>query len=130
MISATLHQWVASLGIDRETLERALGKSGVIVVARKPVAASDIFRAITGDKEAAMTRKLNAEAEAKERENRMASGEIVTVEEAAALYGRKIAALVQRLESLPSLVPGITFEQRQILAEQIELCKKMGREQD
>lgn len=129
MIAHTLYEWARELGTTRETLGKKLIQNGFQLQDREKISAKDIWLAMACDKEAAMTRKLNAEAEAKERENRKEAGEIVTVEEAAALYGRKIAALVQRLESLPSLVPGITLEQRQILAEQIELCKKQGREQ-
>lgn len=126
MIKATLHAWAESVGVTRETLKRALSNAGI--AREKEITAQEIITALTGDKEAAMTRKLNAEAEAKERENRLAAGEIVTIEEAESLYGKKIGALVQQLDSLPALIPGLTLAQRGVLVAKIEECKKQARE--
>jgi hypothetical protein len=128
MISNTLYEWAKCLRTTRETLGKKLESNGVRLTPKQKIPALDIFNAITGDKEAAMTRKLMAEAEEKERDNRIAAGEIITVEEAAALYGKKVSALVQNLEALSASVPGLTFEQRQILNQHIEMCKTMARE--
>jgi len=86
-----------------------------------------VLAGLAGGRSDAMTRKLTAESVRIERENRIAAGEIITVEEAATLYGKKVSALVQKLEAIPSLVPGITFEQRQILVGEIEQRKAEAR---
>jgi hypothetical protein len=126
-IEGTVYKWSNSLGIDRKTLTQSLSRSGRHVADSEKISARDVFKAITGDKEAAMTRKLLAEAEEKERNNRIAEGEIVTVEEAAQMYSGKIAALVQKMDSIPAIVPGLSLEQRQVLMREIEDCKQMGR---
>ncbi len=126
-LKATIHIWSNTIGIDRKTLTQALARSGKAVKDGEKIGAREVFEAITGDKEAAMTRKLNAEAECKERENRLAVGEIVTIEEAAALYGKKISALVQPLDALPALVPGLSLAQRGVLVSKIEAIKEQTR---
>ena len=128
MVSATLTMWSKSLGVDRQQIQRALTRNGVMTSDREEIQARDIFNAMTGDKEAAMTRKLLAEAEEKERDNRMASGEILTAEEADAKLGGKLTAVVQGLDALAALVPGLTLEQRQILVTQVESIKEKARQ--
>ena len=127
MIESTIHGWSEAIGIARETLVNALVKGGNNLQPGEKIPARMVFDAITGNKEAAATRKLLAEAEAQERENRMENGEIVTVEQAAEIYGRLVSALVQDLDSIPAMLPGLTFEQRQILTALIEGCKSKGR---
>ena len=127
MITGTIHEWANSIGIARETLETALSRAGIVTQPREQVPASSVFKSMTGDRDAAMTRKLNAEAESKERENRMEAGETITVESALEIYGKMVAALVQDLDSIVPLVPGLSLEQRQIATELIEKCKAKGR---
>jgi len=126
MISNNLHAWATSLGITRETIQRALSAAGIKYSGGK-IAARDVFTALTGDKEAAMTRKLNAEAEAKERENRIAEGDTIPMEEAVAIYGKKIFALVQQLDAIPALVPGLSLAQRGVLVSKLESIKEQAR---
>lgn len=122
----TLARAAAEFGVTRETIRRGLARDGA-----KPAtdySTREIFRAIGGDFRFESTRRQRAEADRIERENRLADGEIITVEEALAIYTGKVAALVQNLDALPSLVPGITLEQRQILVTHIEAAKKLARE--
>jgi hypothetical protein len=127
-VQASLTSWSRALGIDRQQLQRALARSGTPVETRDTISARDIFNALTGDKEAAMTRKLLAEAEEKERDNRIATGDILTAEDADQKLGAVVTSLVQSLDSLPALVPGLNLEQRQILVAQIEAVKEKGRQ--
>jgi hypothetical protein len=126
-ISGTVTAWSKAVGIDRQQLQRALSRNGVGFGERELIQAADIFKAITGDKETAMTRKILAEAEEKERANRIAVGELIAVEDAAANSIKVVGALVQDLDAMPSLVPGLTLEQRQILVGLIEACKEKAR---
>jgi hypothetical protein len=96
-IAATLTAWAASLGLDRLTLRNRLGKAGIEIKADEPIIAQHIYAAITGDKEAAMTRKLTAEAEEKERDNRVAAGELL---DAAAIEKKLWTDLLQPLRTL------------------------------
>lgn len=127
MIQHTLYEWSREIGKSRETIARALEQNGVKITPKSKIRGRDVFRAETGDKEAAMTRKLIAEAEEKERENRKAEGEILTVEEADAALGQIVTALTQGLDSLPALIPGLTGEQRQKLVAEIEKIKETAR---
>ena len=127
MITGTITAWALSIGITRETLVRALVAAGMNSKPKK-LSAREVFNALTGDKEAAMTRKLNAEAEAKERENRIAAGEVIDVESASQIYGKKIAALVQNLDAMPAMIPGLTLNQRTEMVSRIERVKQQARD--
>lgn len=96
-ISATLTAWAASLGLDRLTLRNRLGKAGIEIKPDEPIIAQHIYAAITGDKEMAMTRKLTAEAEAQERENRVEAGELL---DAAAIEKKLWNELLQPLRTV------------------------------
>lgn len=101
-ISATLTAWSASLGLDRTTLRNRLGKAGIEIKPDEPIIAQHIYAAITGDKDAAMTRKLTAEAESKERENREKAGELLdsaAIEKK--LWSDFLAGLKAEVEQLP-----------------------------
>lgn len=80
-IAHSLTAWAANVGLDRTTLRNRLGKAGITIAADEPIKALDVYRATTGDKDAAMTRKLTAEAEEKERDNRVAAGELLDASE-------------------------------------------------
>jgi hypothetical protein len=93
-----------------------------------------IHKALAGDKEAAMTRKLQAEADEQERENRVANGELIAVEKAAQIYGKKLQAMAQMLDSMGSqLDSSLAAESdpvkcRSIINNYAENIKRAGRE--
>jgi predicted site-specific integrase-resolvase len=79
---ATLAEWANRFGIDRQTLARSLTQAGAeMPEPHSKVDARTIFKAIVGDKDAEKRRLLRAQAEEKERENRLANKEIVIMPE-------------------------------------------------
>jgi hypothetical protein len=96
-ISATLHSWATSLGIHREALTLRLNRANIKFVTGTEIDAKDVFTAMTGDKDAAMTRKLTAEAEREERENRVAAGELL---DCAAIEKKLWSEMLQPLRTL------------------------------
>ncbi len=80
MISHTLQAWATAYGIERRTLETRLVRNGAKILGKNELyEAKEVFNAMYSDKEAAQTRKAMAEAEAQERENRIAEGELANL---------------------------------------------------
>jgi len=76
-ISATMTRWAVNLGMHRDALKRRLVESGIPFGDATELTAADVFKASHGDKEKALTRKLNADADDQERKNKVADGELL-----------------------------------------------------
>lgn len=103
-IKHSLTAWAKALGMSRDTIHKRLNKSGIQFESDVPITAMDIWTALSVDseKDAAMTRKLNAEAEARERENEKESGNLVSVPEMERLlWSRIYLPLKVELEQMP-----------------------------
>ena len=125
-IKWTINTAAAEFCVSKDTIRRGLNREGIEPA--ETYTTKEILRAMGGDFRFESTRRQRAEADRLERENRLADGEIVTVDEAAEVYGNKLAAIVQNLDSLPALVPGISLNQRQVLVEKIEAIKEQARQ--
>ena len=136
----TLTQAAQEFQSSQETLRKRLVAAGHEIPKGNPgkkgrqFTVLEIHHALAGDKEAAMTRKLQAEADEQERENRVANGELISVEQAAQVYGRKLGSMCQMLDAmgaqLDSRLAAATepVECRKIINEYCESVKKSGRE--
>lgn len=123
-------RWTLSLasvefGVSKDTIKRGLNREGI--ESAETYSTAEIVRSMGGDFRYESTRRQRAEADRLERENRIAAGEIVPIEEADDLYGKMVTALVQRLDSIPSLIPGITLAQKTTLREILESIKADAR---
>jgi len=106
-ISSTLFDWSMNLGIDSTTLKRRLNEQSIDYDPAS-LSAQQVFKAMYGDKEAAMTKKLLAESAKVERENRVADGELLelpAIEKK--LWVDLLAPLRLQLEQLPEQLAGI-----------------------
>jgi hypothetical protein len=75
-IEGSVTAWAVALGIHRDALKRRLFEAGIKFEAREDLTAKEVFDSFTGDKDKAMARKLNADADARERDNRKEAGEL------------------------------------------------------
>lgn len=106
-ISATLFHWAENLGIDSTTLKRRLNEQS-INYEPSSLSAQQVFKAMYGDKEAAMTKKLLAESAKVERENRVADGELLempVIEKK--LWVDLLSPLRLALEQMPEQMAGM-----------------------
>jgi len=83
MVTATLNAWASEMGIDQQTLERRLVRSGYTRPASGwgQVSFKKIYVAIMGDEQAEKIRNLKADADRKEREEQVAKGELFPMAE-------------------------------------------------
>ena len=103
MIEGTANAWAESLGIDAQAVRIRLVKSGVDVQPRVKISAREVFRAMSGDKEAAAARKMLAEAEKLEREERVALGKLCQWEAIEKfLNERLISPLIKAMDDAPA----------------------------
>jgi hypothetical protein len=72
----TIHKAAVEFGASRETLARGLKANDLDVKAGQEFTTKQIFKALAGDFKFERTRRERAEADAKERENRVATGEL------------------------------------------------------
>jgi hypothetical protein len=101
-IDATLNQWAESLAMEPRTLGRRLSRAEIVVKPRQRLTATEIFKALLGDKEAAQARESNARAEKLERENKEAEGLTVKVEDMQKVLRDILLPVRQRILALPS----------------------------
>ena len=73
----TLTGWANKFGIDRQTLARSLENAGVATEPHGYIPGPVIYKALVSDSDAEKRRLQRAQAEEKERENRLADGIIV-----------------------------------------------------
>jgi hypothetical protein len=122
---ATLRKYLVSAGHEISKSDR--GKAG------QKFTTLQIHKALSGDKNAAMTRKLQAEADEQERENRVANGELIHIDEAAQVYGRKLQAMCQALDAMGAQLDSRLAAEttpagcRKMVNEYIEQIKEAGR---
>lgn len=87
-------------GIDRRTLTKNLTAAGISAGDDSRWTTQDMVRAIYGDKDAAELRLTVAKAEALERKNRVADGELVSVDAVLRFNERICAALRETVMAL------------------------------
>lgn len=107
-ITASLSSWATNLGVNREALKRRLNEHGIVYGDATQLTAAQIFKAMVGDKDAAMTKKLLAEASERERKNREAEGELFelpAIEKK--LWNDLLQPLRQSLEQAPEQLAGL-----------------------
>lgn len=132
-IAFTVWTWGKALAISQEKLNRGLTAIGIHPGRGEKITAVDIFKSLYGDKDAALARKANADAEAVERKNREAAGELIDVEESAKIYGDKMQAIIERLDAMPAMLDSRLAAEtsplivRQILTEYNEQTKTLAR---
>jgi hypothetical protein len=95
----SLHKASAEFGVTRETIRRGLAAYGVDP--KKEYTTREIHMAIAGDVKAATARDRMASAIARERENRIAEGEIITLTDNQKWQEKVLLPIRQRLIALP-----------------------------
>lgn len=103
-VRGTIQAWADSLGKDPASIKRHLNSAGIKFRVGEEIDAVDIFRAFTADteKDRATARKLTAEAESRERKNKIESGQLLDLTEIEkVVWGELLMPLRQALESMP-----------------------------
>ena len=88
--------------VERRTLSRALEGIGESVGKGATFHTQTICAALFGDLDREKLRIARADAEAKERENKVASGQLVAVDDAKKIITRRLAPIRSRLLSMAS----------------------------
>lgn len=134
MTNFSITSAAVELGVSKETIRRRLAEIGVKTGKGETFTLRQLFDAMSGDPRKELTRLRRAQADAEERKNRIAEGELIAIEEATQIYGRKLQAICQRLDAQPSLLDSRLAAEsdpakcRQILAEYNEATKDSARE--
>ena len=101
-IEATINQWAESLAMEPRTLGRRLSRAGITVKPRQQLTATDIFKALTSDKEAAQARESNARADLLEMEKAEKEKRTIDVAEMEKVLRDIHLPIRQRFLALPS----------------------------
>ncbi|HXR47407.1 MAG TPA: hypothetical protein VN784_08185 [Candidatus Limnocylindrales bacterium] len=121
------------LGVSKETVRRRLTEIGIKTGKGETFTLRQLFEAMAGDPRRELTRLRKAQADGEQRKNRVADGELIEAEIALQIYGRKLQAICQRLDSQPALLDSRLASEsdpakcRQILAEYNEQTKAEAR---
>ena len=113
-ITASIKAWADALDMDSSTIKKRMNRADIPFEPHVPISAKDIFRAMMAesDKEIAMTRKLNAEADKTERENLVAQKELYHLNEVEKLVWQEILfPLRAELLQMPKKFDAETREQ-------------------
>jgi hypothetical protein len=94
--------WAAELGMDYKTLRKRLIQSGVEIRQAHKFTIGQIFRAWTGDKEAAQAREANARAELLENKLRLEREQIFTGDQFDKMFNELVMPLRARLLAMPA----------------------------
>jgi len=98
VIRGTVSAWATSLGKEPRTLERLLVRAGLPKPhPRFTVTASAIFAALLGDEMALKRRLTLAQAEAQERENREAEGQLIRLVEVEKILSERVILPLREL---------------------------------
>jgi hypothetical protein len=97
----TLLRASAEFGVTRETIRRGLFTNGVEVKPNRTYSTREIHNAIAGDLKAARAREALANAIARERDNRVADGELIPLADNLAWQERVLLPVRHRLVALP-----------------------------
>lgn len=97
----TLERASREFNVSKETLRRGFQQCGFETGKGKRYTVADVWKALSGDLKAARAREALANAIAKERDNRIADGETMTLAENLAWQERVHLPIRQRLIALP-----------------------------
>ena len=98
----TLLKASEEFGAARETIRRGLVTNGVEVTPGGKYTIAQIHLALTGDVKVATARDKMASALARERENRIADGDLISVSDHEAWQRKTLLPIRQRLDALPT----------------------------
>ncbi len=98
-LSWSLLSAAEEFGVSRETIRRGLSANGV--PQKETYTTKDIFSALSGDLKAARAREALASAIAKERENKIAEGEMIPLSDNLAWQEKVLQPIRNRLNDLP-----------------------------
>ena len=101
-LAFTAHQWYQALSMHADTFAKRLSAAGITPEAHGLIAARDVMKAMGNDKDQAIARKNNADAEAREMENAQARKELLNMVECdKIIWSELLAPLRQELEQMP-----------------------------
>jgi hypothetical protein len=107
-IAFKVNTWANELGCDPNSIVRRLAKAEIPYKSGDLVTGRDLVMAFTGDKEAAMVAKLNAETGRIKREEQVAQGELVTIAQAEdEIWNKLLMPLKQDFELMPEKVASL-----------------------
>lgn len=102
-LQATLNAWATQLQMEPRTLEKKLAQAAIDVQPNRLYTASEVVRALLGDKYREEVRNLKADADRKEREEKENKGLLVKMPEVEALISELLVGpLLAMLNSLPT----------------------------
>ena len=107
-LAFTVNAWAGAIGCDPKSIVRRLAKQRIPYESGGLITAHDLIKCFTGDKEAAMVEKLQAETDRIHREELEAQGELVrlpVMEEK--IWQRLLMPLRQELELMPEKVSAL-----------------------
>jgi hypothetical protein len=102
MKALSVTAWAHELGMDYKTLKKRLIQAGWEIKQARKFKVGEIFRAWTGDKEAAQAREANARAELLENKLRIESGQIFTGEQFDTMFNELVMPMRSRLLAMPA----------------------------
>ena len=108
------------LGVSKETIRRRLSEIGIKTGAGETFTLRELFKAMSGDPRLELTRLRRAQADAEVRKNKVADNELISVDEAAQVYGRKLGAMSQVLDAM-----GAQLDARLASESEPTACRKM-----
>lgn len=91
MTNFSITSAAVELGVSKETVRRRLAEIGVKTGKGETFTLRELFKAMSGDPRLELTRLRRAQADAEERKNRIAEGELIAIEEATQIYRQEIA---------------------------------------
>ena len=120
-VTATVTQWAQSIGMDRHTLESRMIKADVPIPAvGMHISAKEIIKALWGDEQAEKVRGMKLDNDAKEKEARIADGELVDINEVEALLTQRVLSVLRpRILALPTTVDVACNKEHPDLARQV-----------
>lgn len=86
MTNFSITSAAVELGVSKETVRRRLAEIGVKTGKGETFTLRELFKAMSGDPRLELTRLRRAQADAEERKNRIAEGELIAIEEATQIY--------------------------------------------
>lgn len=101
-LSATVSNWSDELGMSRDTLTKRLRAIDFEWKVKDKISCRTIFRALSGDKEAAQARLALADAEMKEDKLKERQGRLVDTESVEKQISAVMTPVAQRFDALPN----------------------------
>lgn len=132
-VAATVWTWAKALNVSEDKIGQRLSGKGIHPARGEKIPAIQVFGALNDDKDQALIRKANAEAEAIERKNKIANETFIDVEKASEIFGAKLQAIIERIDAQAAMLDAQLAREtnpltvRKILTQYNEQTKDLAR---